>query len=329
MNDNIKVSLIAPIYNVENFLSKCLDTILAQTHENLEVILVDDGSTDSSGKIVDEYAKKDSRIRVIHKENQGVSSARNSGLDVATGDFVCFADSDDYLESDYVEYLLKLAVDNDAEIALTTHMFTTFYETPQIENDRPKAYPGEDAAAAILYYHIPIGVYCKIFKRDFLELNGVRFIPEVYIGEGFNFNTAAFQRAKKVVVGHRKVYCYRRDNNTSAMTKFALHKAEMALKAIDIIRDNLFNESKKMVDACNFADWHTHADMYNWMVLAKAKKEYPELYAKCYKKIRSYSLKAIFAPVNRKEKFRALVQLIHPRLLGYMVEFRRWKSSKR
>lgn len=328
MNTDIKVSLIAPVYNVEKFISKCLDSIFAQTHKNIEVILVDDGSSDSSGRIVDEYAQKDSRVKVIHKQNQGVSSARNSGLDIATGDYVCFADSDDFLEPDYVEYLLNLAVDNDAEVALTTRMFTTFYETPQIENDKPKVYSGEDAAASILYYHIPIGVYCKIFKRDFLEKNAIRFIPEVYIGEGFNFNTAAFQRAGKVVIGHRKIYCYRRDNATSAMTKFALHKAEMALKAIDIIRNNLVSDSKKLVDACNFADWHTHADMYNWMVLSKAKHEYPEMYVRCYKKIRSYSIKAIFAPVNKKEKFRAIVQAVHPRLLGFLVEFRRWKSSR-
>lgn len=328
MYPNFKVSLIAPVYNVAPFFRQCLDSILTQTHSNLEVILVDDGSPDESGAIADEYAQKDSRIKVIHKQNQGVSSARNTGLDAATGDYICFADSDDYLEKDYVEYLLDLAVKNDAEVALTTHMFTTFYETPQIENDKPRVYSGEDAAASILYYHIPIGVYCKIFKRDFLEQNKIRFIPEVYIGEGFNFNTAAFQRAQKVVIGHRKVYCYRRDNSTSAMTKFALHKAEMALKAIDIIRENLVSSSKKLTDACDFADWHTHADMYNWMVLAKAKKDYPEMYSRCYKKIRSYSLKAIFAPVNRKEKFRALVQTIHPRLLGLMVEFRRWKSSR-
>lgn len=327
LHPEIKVSLIAPMFNVASFLKQCLDSILSQTHKNLEIILVDDGSPDESGLIADEYARKDNRIKVIHKENGGVSSARNSGLDVATGDYVCFADSDDYLEKDYVEYLLDLALSYDAEIGVTTRMFTTFYKTPQIENDRPQVYAGEDAAASILYYHIPIGVYCKIFRRDFLEKNFVRFIPEVYIGEGFNFNTAAFQRAQKVVIGHRKIYCYRRDNSASAMTKFALHKAEMAVKAIDIIRDNLVNPTKKLLDACDYADWHTHADMYNWMVLANAKNDYPEMYQKCFRKVRSYSFKAIFAPVNKKERFRAFVQTIHPRLLGCLLEFRRWKAK--
>ena len=326
-SENVKVSVVVPVYNVADFLQQCLESILTQSHRNIEVILINDGSTDKSGDIANMFAKKDARIRVIHKQNEGVSIARNVGMEIATGEYICFADSDDYLEPDYVEYLLNLAVANDAEIALTTKMFTTFYKTPQIESDQPHVCSGEYAAASILYYHIPIGVYCKIFRRDFLEKNVIRFIPEVYIGEGFNFNTAAFQRAEKVVIGHRKIYCYRRDNSASAMTKFALHKAEMAVRAISIIRDNLVNPTKKLLDACDYADWHTHADMYNWMVLANAKNDYPEMYQKCFRKVRSYSFKAFFAPVNKKERFRAFVQTIHPRLLGYLLEFRRWKAK--
>ena len=111
------------------------------------------------------------------------------------------------------------------------------------------------------------------------------------------------------------------------MTKFALHKAEMAIRAIELIRKNLVAPNEKLLTACNYADWHTHADMYNRMVLAKAKKNYPEMYSKCYLKVRKYAFKAIFAPVNRKERFRAIVQFIHPRLLGFLLEFRR-KFSK-
>lgn len=324
--EDIKVSMIIPVYQVEKYLRQCLDSVLVQTHKDLEIILVDDGSKDTSGAICDEYAAKDNRICVIHKKNEGVSTARNVGMAAATGEWICFADSDDLLREDYVEYLLKMVIKNNVEVAVTTSFFTTFGGL-QTANDSVQVVSGEDAAASILYYHIPIGCYCKMFKRDFLVSNKVQFLPDVYIGEGFNFNVQAFSMASKVAIGRRKVYCYRRDNASSAMTSFKLAKAEMAIKAIQIIRDNLHIRSKKLLDACDFADWHTQGDMYNWMVLAKVAKDYPVLYDQCFKKVRSYAIKAFFSPVNKKERFRAAVQTVHPRLLALLLEIRRWKSS--
>lgn len=324
--EKIKVSVILPVYQVEKYLDICVESVIKQDYQNLEIILVDDGSADKSGAICDEYAVKDKRIRVIHKSNEGVSTARNVGIKQATGDYICFADSDDILRSDYVSYLLGLAQDKDVDVAVTTDFFTTF-GGKQIAHDCVTLVSGEDAAAAILYYHIPIGCYCKMFKRSFLIDNGIIFYPDVYIGEGFNFNVLAFSKSNNVAIGHRKVYCYRRDNNSSAMTDFKKHKAVMAIKAIQIIRDNLPIKSPRLLAACEYADWHTTGDMYNWMVLAKAQQQYPDLYRKCYRKVRSYAFKAMFAPVNKKECFRAAVQFVHPRLLAFMLEIRRWKAS--
>ena len=100
------ISVIVPVYNVEPYLRKCVDSILAQSYSNLEVILVDDGSPDGCGAICDEYAAKDARVRVIHKPNGGVSDARNAGLDIMTGDYVAFVDSDDWVEADMYRTLL-------------------------------------------------------------------------------------------------------------------------------------------------------------------------------------------------------------------------------
>ena len=102
------VSIIVPIYKVEKYLKQCLDSILNQTYENIEIILVDDGSPDNCGKICDEYASNDKRIRVIHKENGGLSSARNAGLDVATGEYISFIDSDDYVSENFIKRLYDL-----------------------------------------------------------------------------------------------------------------------------------------------------------------------------------------------------------------------------
>ena len=109
----MKISVIIPVYNVEKYLKRCLDSVINQTYRNLEIILVDDGSKDKSGKICDEYAQKDKRIIVIHKENGGVSSARNKGLDICIGDYISFIDSDDWIEEDFFEYVVNNAKDND------------------------------------------------------------------------------------------------------------------------------------------------------------------------------------------------------------------------
>ena len=116
-----KISVIVPVYKVEPYLRKCLDSIVNQTYRNLEIILVDDGSPDNCGAICDEYAAGDGRIRVIHQENGGVSSARNAGLSAVTGEWVGWVDSDDWIEPDMYEYLLKNALEQNADIAVCSH----------------------------------------------------------------------------------------------------------------------------------------------------------------------------------------------------------------
>ena len=131
------------------FVEKCIESIRNQEYQNLEIILVDDGSTDNSGEICDAFAKKDNRIRVIHKRNAGVSAARNSGVDACTGDYICFVDGDDYVMPDYVSYMLALEITYDADIALTMRMFGNFDEE-QSKKDDIKVWTGEDAVEAIL-----------------------------------------------------------------------------------------------------------------------------------------------------------------------------------
>ncbi|MBR4991213.1 MAG: glycosyltransferase [Oscillospiraceae bacterium] len=118
MQQDILVSVIVPVYKVEAYLGRCVDSILAQTHGNLEVILVDDGSPDRCGMICDEYAEKDPRVCVIHKENGGLSSARNAGIDIAKGEYLEFVDSDDWIEPDAVESLLSAALQHQVDLVI-------------------------------------------------------------------------------------------------------------------------------------------------------------------------------------------------------------------
>lgn len=113
-----KISVIIPVYNVEKYLIDCLESVVSQTYKNLEIIIVNDGSTDCSGDISDEYEKKDERIRVVHQKNMGLSGARNTGIDMATGEYITFLDSDDYLEIDILEKLVKILEKNKSDIAV-------------------------------------------------------------------------------------------------------------------------------------------------------------------------------------------------------------------
>lgn len=118
MEQDILISVIVPVYNAEKYLVRCVDSILNQTYRNLEVILVDDGATDSSGSICDEYVARDARVRVVHKGNGGLSSARNAGIDIASGAYLEFVDSDDWLEPDAVESMLQEALTHQVELVL-------------------------------------------------------------------------------------------------------------------------------------------------------------------------------------------------------------------
>lgn len=125
------ISVIVPCYNVEEYLPKCIESILNQTYRNLEILLVDDGSPDNCGRICDEYAAKDSRIRIIHKKNGGLSDARNAALDVMTGEYVTFIDSDDYVSDDYVEYLYKIIKESGVKLSVSSYQ--TFVDDSSAE----------------------------------------------------------------------------------------------------------------------------------------------------------------------------------------------------
>ena len=132
MNKDL-ISVIVPIYNVEKYLPKCVDSILNQTYKNLEIILVDDGSPDNSGKICDEYAKRDNRIKVIHKKNGGVSSARNIGLENITGEYIGFVDPDDYINKNMYEDMLYVIKNNNVDIVIC-NMIKVYDETKKINS---------------------------------------------------------------------------------------------------------------------------------------------------------------------------------------------------
>lgn len=318
---NVKVSIIIPIYNVERFVTKCIQSACDQSYKNIEIILVDDESKDGSGQIADSFSQKDERITVIHKKNGGVSSARNAGIEASTGDYICFIDGDDYVASDYVEYMLSIALRYDAKLVISPQVLGTFNEK-QENSYKELVISPEDALEKLLCYRIREGCYSKLFRRDFLG-SDLRFSGDLIMGEGFTFNSIAVQKADKVVIGTKKIYYYRRDNTTSATSEFNRNRFENGLYALEVIRNNIQYRTPKVMKAWKYAYWRTHTDVYDAIVLAKAEKECKELYEKCKHITRTKGLIALFVPIKFQDKLRAMIMLIYPKVIPMMMKIRR------
>lgn len=325
--NQILVTVVVPIYNAERYLAECIDSILSQDHQNLNIILINDGSEDQSGKIAEEYQKKDARICVIHRENSGVSITRNVGIDAAKGEYICFSDADDKLEPDYVSYLLKLAVENDADMSITRNFHNSFRQMNVI-NDILEIQTPEEAIVDLLHYQHMIGVYCKMIKTSFLNEYKLRFMSDIRIGEGFNFTMDCFQRINKLAVGQRSVYFYRRDNEASAMSHFNVSKVYNAILAMHRMNERLIFRTSKILRAWEFAMWHTYSDMWIFMVHGKAEKEYPDLYKECMHYMRAKAYYALIEPVSFNEKVRSLILMCIPKLYTYLVDQRQKKFNQ-
>ena len=165
------VSVIIPCYNVEKYLDRCLDSVVNQTYKNLEIILVDDGSTDETPAMCDSWAEKDSRIKVIHKENDGLANARNSGIEICTGDYVEFVDSDDFVDNDIVEFLLNLSVEYDADVSRCGfYTFDNGKDIPNTVNDEIKIYNDEQRFIDLIDGgHLSGVAWNKLYKRDIIK----------------------------------------------------------------------------------------------------------------------------------------------------------------
>lgn len=157
VRSNKLVSIIVPIYNVEKYLKRCIDSILHQTYRNLEIILVDDGSTDHSGEICDGYAEQDCRIRVVHKKNGGLSDARNSGLDIAYGEYISFVDSDDWIRDDYINVLVEAL-----EYGKTKISACSYRKVNELEKSR-------EASADLISENLEIWTISEAYQHLFLN----------------------------------------------------------------------------------------------------------------------------------------------------------------
>lgn len=200
-NNSMKVSIIIPIYNSENYLDKCISSAVSQTYGDTEIILVNDGSTDGSENICRTYEAKDSRIRLIDQKNAGVSAARNAGLDIATGELITFIDSDDSIDNDYVEYLVNLMEKDHSDIVCCQ------YEEPGSHDADSRVINGTEECFKeyLTSNDISVSVCCKLYKRHLFD--GVR-MP---VGKRFEDNYVLYRLiagCSRITIGYLKKYNY-------------------------------------------------------------------------------------------------------------------------
>jgi glycosyltransferase involved in cell wall biosynthesis len=249
-----KISIIIPVYNVEKYLAECVDSVLAQTFTDFECILIDDGSLDRSPSICDEYAEKDCRIKVIHKKNGGVSSARNAGLDIAQGEWIVFIDSDDWVDERYLECLYGNAVKNDADVSICGVNFFKDGFIWRLNNDiYDVMLASEDAILRIFsdkstFRHIP----CKLFKKLFLEKDGLRFDEAVQQSEDMLFYYNLFKATNKIYYCPQPHYFYRQVETSVVHQPGFTPMRNTAISALDVLYQNESNQKiKQKILSCN------------------------------------------------------------------------------
>ncbi len=207
---NKKVSIVVPIYNVEKYLDKCINSVVNQTYKNIEILLIDDGSTDNSGKIAEKWTKKDDRITVYHKANGGLSDARNYGIKKANGNYICFIDSDDWVENNYIERLLLKICENDCDISICNPIYDfedSISKVKQKKNSKNNYIMNSEEAILQLnnFRYFDMSAWCKLYKIELF--NNIKF-PKGKYCEDFYIMYKLFDKANKIIYFNEYLYHY-------------------------------------------------------------------------------------------------------------------------
>lgn len=246
MESNPILSIIVPVYNVEKYINRCIDSILNQQFSDFELILVDDGSPDNCGQICDDYAKKDSRIRVIHKENGGLGSARNVGIELSRGNYIGFVDSDDWISTDMYAFLIQIALEHKADIVSGSYILTKGSSEHLPKRYTTKTFEGIDK----LRFYLELGmkyrisdypVWNKIYKKDLFK--DIRF-PERQLFEDMATNFMLINKANKYVTSDKPVYFYFQDGESITRNGFKKQDYDLLL-----VSNQMLDMSKKIGDS--------------------------------------------------------------------------------
>ena len=246
------ISIIVPVYNVESYLDECIQSIVSQSYNNWECILINDGSTDKSGEICDTWANKDHRIHVIHQSNQGVSTARNTGIQYAKGEFITFIDSDDWIEPNMYEAMYSVATQQDADIVICGYADEYVKRAEVYNNDNKTVIYTQDEAIERLIYDNEIRSYLwdKLFRREILGDE----MPKGRIFEDYAIMPRWFANAKKIVSLHVPLYHYRQRRGSTIYSDPAKNRYMFFLA--EQMRCSFMLENKIMSERAN--EWQAY-----------------------------------------------------------------------
>lgn len=266
------ITVVVPLYNVSQYLTECLDSIKAQTYENFEALLVNDGSTDGSDVICEKYCAEDSRFVYLPKENGGVADARNYGLDHAKGDYICFVDSDDYVTSEYLMYLYELVKDSDAGISACNHWICRDgRRTPNAEiTEASVILSTEEAFRQVLYHGIAdVSLWGKLYERRIF--NSIRFRSK-RIFEDTDMFAPILKNGNGFIYGSEPQYFYRIRESSITTTGFDSRKFQY-IEAADHMCEEILMDYPQLDAACNRRRVHARISTLRFMQYAEGYAE--------------------------------------------------------
>lgn len=312
MKSDALITIIVPLYNVETYLPWCLDSIMAQSYDNFELILVDDGSTDSSGKICDEYALKDERIKVIHQNNSGPSIARNTALDIMNGEYVTFIDSDDVVHPQYLKTLFENMINCRADISAVT--FTRVSEYGVLGNveftGKLSLYTPTVAIKRILYQKdLENSAWGKLYKSHLFD--NVRFPESIYY-EDLAIFYKIYEKASKIVFERVGLYGYRK-RQSSIMGKFSLKRTDVLDVADEFVK-HIEQNKRELLPAAKDRKFSANMNILWLMTITGIKND--ETVSRCWENIKQLRYSSLFNPkVRLKNKIGAISSLMGLKVL--------------
>lgn len=310
-----KVTIIVGIYNSAAFLKQGLESLSNQTWKNIEVLMMNDGSTDASGEICDQFAANDSRFIAVHKKNSGVCDSRNMGLDMASGDYVCFMDGDDWFHKEFIEYMISIIKTTNTSMALSDNLFTTD-DCVQVEKDEIEKWDYIKTIKNIIYPYMYLGPWNKIYSMKVIKKYNIRF-PSHWFGETLHFaNTIAYY-SKEIGVGHRKVYYYRLNNLNSGTTQYSVQRRLLSLDNAKKLQYCCFSNN---IEIKNAIAWHLYANYFNLLVhiiATNSESQYREEYKEAISFMRRNWVQVFFKSELRiKQRIAVVVEALFPRTVA-------------
>lgn len=313
------VSIIIPIYNIQEYIKPCLESVLRQTYNDIELILIDDGSSDDSSSICDSYANQDDRVRVVHQKNLGVSAARNKGLAVATGEYIMFVDGDDMVDTNMVTCMMdKISINSDC--TLVSCAVTRHYNNFGVSGEKVLRFNKTEASIDMLYMNnMDNGPCAKLIPSKIAK--SIKFNPKITIAEDLDYIYKILQKIDNEVFINSNLYYYRIAPG-SAMTKpFTKRRMDGFIATREIVSHALKTGNNRMINAAKFR--HFAEAFFVLSSIGGEQRKYREQYNIACDEFNKYRF-SVIANKEAPKKFRllAMLSIINIKLAIYLSKLR-------